>query len=194
MANLCFNSVYLLGEPKKLYKIEKVIKELMDESRNGHRTTLENVQKRLNFNCENWGRTYDSGLDHLDSSDIQNGKLFLEVCTAWSGVSDYWNALCNAFDIEYSCMSETDGDIYIENDCEKRYFPYEFRLDFWGDENNYGIDTGDEFDCKENLLKYLTEKSGKDYSYDEWCDILDDEEIGCIIEIERDGQQAIIKM
>lgn len=190
MANLCCNSVYLLGKPATLKTIRDTIKDLIDSSER-HQTTLEKLQERLDFVCEGWGITYDSGLDYFNDDEIEDGKLLIDVCTAWNSVPDYWKALCDKYSLQFSELVDVDGEIFVENDCEKRYFPNEYRLEIW-EENDYEFED-DEFESEELLLSYLSTKSCEVHSLEEWMQIFDDEEIGSIKEIERDGQQAVIK-
>ena len=187
MANLCFNSVYLVGEPAVLEKVAEVFKK--HEGIQG----LEEVQKELGFEAEGWGRSYDEGLDLVDNSNVNNGVLFLTCITAWSAPESYWDALCDKFDLKYTYMAELDGEIWTHNDPDGLWFPSPVILDL--EEDFKGIEACNIPFCSEkDLLEYVNESLDQNeppylsvWSFEH--DLIE-AEIGRVIPADKDGKQV----
>lgn len=181
MANLCCNTVHLIGDKSALDKVVAAYNQITTECK-----TLEALQENLGFTCEGWGRSYDDGISFCDFDD-ETGHLIIDVCTAWGGVDDYWDALKKFLGLEkWASWSEVDSEIFVTNDPDFQIFPTQYILETW-DENDYGIDEDRiEFDSEEDALNYLNQKIGTQFSLDGYAELIDDEEWGSLITIERD--------
>lgn len=179
MANLCCNTVYLIGEKSKLDKIVDAYNHINTPCK-----TLEALQENLQFTCENWGRSYDCGISSLDFDD--KNRLVIDCCTAWGSVDDYWNALANFLALDsWASWSELDSEIFVVNDNSGNIFPTQYILEIWED-NEYKIsDERQEFNSEDEALTYLNDHIGKAATIEEYSDLIDDEGWGNLITVER---------
>ena len=190
MANLCYNSVFLVGDPSKIQEIEKIFEE------NQGKTGLEAVAKKLGVEM---GRSasYDEGLGFVKMEPLRStdrAAMFFSCVTAWTHPEDFLKNICEKYDLEYVCMAEPDGDLYIENDPEKQWFKDSFILDLQDDFK--GIEACQlTFETSEALLNYVNKEMNPDepaytslWSFEH--DMIE-AEIGNICEVERYGNQVV---
>lgn len=185
MANLCDNTVILLGNPRELKKVRTAVDKIWQDN-GGHKTgRLSALQKIIGFDCEGWGRTYDVGLYNYEDDNIEKGELTLNVVTAWGSVDDFWNALSKNLGLQWCSYSSTDEECFITNDVEGIYFQSRYVLDPYDDDFDGKIEY-EVFNSKDSLVEYMDKKTGIKNTFDEWMDYFD----GQLKEILVDGSQA----
>lgn len=173
MANLCFNTIYLFGERKTLEEIQELSKKCIHD-RWG---SFEEWQDKIGFECEGWGRSYDEGLAYVEFND---DHLEVYGCTAWGSIDDYWDALCAFKNLTWCGLSENDDDIWVTNDPDKKWFPYEYDVQIW-EANDYFEEPEDGMMTRAQLEKYLNGMSISDAM-----EFFEEKEFGCIKEIIRE--------
>lgn len=195
MANLCFNSIYLKGDKDTLNYLAKVFIEAKKDTYLG----FEKAQEILGFEEDDWGKSYDVGLDFVDDSQVNTmGILFLTGVTAWSAIPKYFKSLCEKYDLEYVLLEELDSNICVYNDPESQWFPDNYILDLWDDfttEDGEILEAGyHEFKTESDLLHFVNTSlklNNKSYS-SAWSleiDILD-ADVGNLITVDREGFQV----
>lgn len=179
MANLCCNTVHLIGDKLALDRIMDAHNRIQTPVK-----TLEALQEQLQFECEGWGRSYDDGISSIEFDD--NGHLVIDCCTAWGSVDDYWIALSKFLGLEkWASWSELDSEIFVVNDDNGEIFPTQYMLEVW-DETDYDLpDDRVEFKTEDELLAYLNEKIGTAKTLAEYEELIDDEGWGSIVTVER---------
>lgn len=192
MANMCFNKVYLVGDPEAVSLIADTITKLTDINPDGNpTTTFEALQDALDFECDNWGESYQSGITGMDVSRLEEGILFLEGATSWSSIPLYWEALCEKYDLQ--CVERTDinGKIVIDGDPEKKWFSEYAILEVWEEHDRFGLTKQNnyiEFSSYKELQKFVDERAFG--SIDDLSDFLIEEDIGELVVVDRYGEQV----
>lgn len=192
MANMCFNKVYLVGDSEAVSLIADTITKLTDMNSNGSpTTTFEALQKALDFECENWGKSYQPGIAGMDVSRLEEGIIFLEGTTTWDGIPLYWEALCDRYNLQYVERTDVDGKIIIDGDPEKKWFPEYAILEVWKDHDRFGLTEQNnyiEFLSHKDLKRFVDEKEFG--SIEDLSEFLIEEDIGELIVVDRYGEQV----
>lgn len=191
MANLCTNSIALIGKPENLNHLVDIIKQVANTQ---EYVTPEAIQEFLGFTKEGWGRSYDNalgkGLSGVNTERINDGVLFLDCTTAWGAIDEYWAELCLWLNLKgFASFSETDDDLWTTNDPEGIWFPEKYLYDDYGELE--AIADYEYFNCEEDVATHLNKASGENKTFDEWVEYLEDNECyGIIKTIEKGGSQV----
>jgi len=177
MANICFNEVKLFGKREDLIRVQDMFEKTYALEKI---PTLEKVQKLLNFECENWGRSCDAGINDVGTKEsiTEDGFLLIHCETAWNSVDDYWDALSKKYSLEWAAFCDADGEYWVVNDENRKHFPEGFIADIW-DSNDFVDDDYYTGETKEEVAAKLNEHSnGLSLTWDGWYDLLLDKGIG----------------
>lgn len=95
----------------------------------------------------------------IQEYELMDGVLTINASEAW-GATDFRHILRNHYpDMTIYYMVEEYGeDVFATNDAEGKYFPYHFSIDCCIN----GSTTMDEFETKEEALKWIAEALGRD--------------------------------
>lgn len=196
MANLCLNSVVLIGSPDRL----RGFMETVDKVASCHEyVTPEAIQKEIGFCLKGWGRSCDCAMgnsDDFDVSKIEKGILRFECTTAWDSISSYWDALTEALGLDgWATMSDADGEYWVANDPYGVWFPSNYLFDSGGEGEIAEAGLEYEFyNTKEEVVSALNNALGLEMSFDDWVEYLEEEcegESGAIKIINRCGEQVL---
>lgn len=194
MANLCSNTVVLVGSPEKLTILKDIITEL---GAGGKYILPEGICEKLGINNSKEGHSCDTAmgkLDDIDFSTIPEGYLRFYCCTAWGDNRGTWDMICEEMDLDgYALSSEADGDYWIVNDPDGIWFPENYVFDSYGEGAFAELETS-YYNSKEDLCEALNKIAGEEKSFEEWQEYLEDndDEEGVIKIIEREtGNQTL---
>lgn len=199
MANLCFNSTTLVGDVNTLRTIADIVSSVIKDAEEKivkPEYTYEELQKRLGFECDEWGRSYDEGLYNVNVDNLDNGYIILNGITAWGSIPEYWDSLCEKFNLQYVDLVELDEAIAVINDPEHLFVNYDYVLEL---DTQEGLEF---FNSDEDAL-YFTEKEFSELvsnieEFDNLLEVtvgdfnifLDENDFGRLVIVDRFGEQV----
>ena len=199
MANLCFNSTTLVGDVNTLRTIADIVSSVIKDAEEKivePEYTYEELQKRLDFECDGWGRSYDEGLYNVNVDNLDNGYIILNGITAWGSIPEYWDSLCEKFNLQYVDLVELDEGIAVINDPEHLFVNYDYVLEL---DTQEGLEF---FNSDEDAL-YFTEKEFSELvsnieDFDNLLEVtvedfnifLEDNDFGRLVIVDRFGEQV----
>ena len=199
MANLCFNSTTLVGDVNTLRTIADIVSSVIKDAEEKivePEYTYEELQKRLDFECDGWGRSYYEGLYNVNVDNLDNGYIILNGITAWGSIPEYWDSLCEKFNLQYVDLVELDEGIAVINDPEHLFVNYDYVLEL---DTQEGLEF---FNSDEDAL-YFTEKEFSELvsnieDFDNLLEVtvedfnifLEDNDFGRLVIVDRFGEQV----
>ena len=188
MANLCSNTVVLVGSPEKLTTLKDIITEL---DAGGKYVLPEGICEKLGIDISKDGHSYDTGMgktDDMEFATIPEGYFRFDCCTAWGACRSIWDKVCRGMELNgYALFSEADGDYWVVNDPIRFWFPQQYVFDSYGEGTFAELET-EYYNSKEDLCAALNKIAREEKSFEEWQEYLEDnDDEGAIKIIERDG-------
>lgn len=191
MANLCANSVTLVGNPERLEMLVEIIKNI---GKTCDYISPEDICKKLGIEDDKWGLSYDTAMGSLQNmkfDTISDGYLDFYCSSAWGDIRGAWEAICETCGLDgYTTLSDVDGEYWTVNDPEGIWFPDKYVFDSYG-EGTFSDLEMEFYKSKEDLASALNKIADEDRSFEEWVEYMEDNagEEGGIYEIAREGEQ-----
>jgi len=187
MANICCNNITFYGDVIGLKAFEKAVKTVGDD---GGKITPEEICRYLKIEIPpSCGNSYDDAMGYardMNFDTINEGYVRFTCESAWGDINEMWDVMSEHFGLNFACFSDVDGEYWVVNDPDKKWYTAEIVFDSYGDGPFAESIEFEMYDNRDELVAALNEASGENKDYSEWFfAMMEDDELGALKEIER---------
>jgi len=164
------------NELSRLYKQLETIMETPSEHKNDFepgwlgKVAIAHGLDINKISCRGW-------IEQLDDFEPETNYFMLQSETAWSPTDELWTAVVAQYKgVSFVYIAEEQGEeVFINTDIEGIYFPEKYLLEIYGDspipedwfpnqDKPSSLDIRDYFSSFQELVKYCTKVTGKEFS------------------------------
>ena len=126
MANICCNSMKIIGDKKRLMELKESLDKCLENGICSFRKVAEVLKVEIP------DEVYCRGeISYVD--EVVDNILTMQTETAWRPMDEYWDIVTEKLELKYVSLSEECGvGVYVlHNDPEGQYFPENYVIDIW---------------------------------------------------------------